>query len=590
VSGDALRFVAGMAVALAIGSAPSGPRPRDRHGDTPGLIVVVVVDQMRADYFARYGRHWRAGLHRLITEGASFDRAAYPYLNTVTCAGHATIGTGRLPLHHGIVRSQWYDRTSGRVVGCTHDEDARTLGPTGSSAGGDTPRLLLAPTLAERLKQGGGRVVAISLKACAAIGLAGSGADAVLWFGGSGTFVTSTAYGATLPLFALETLEAHPIEADRAQTWSKALPPDAYVGEDGAAGERPPAGWTNLFPHPLDSPVAGRFVQRWMRAPYADDYTARLARAAIDALDLGGDERPDFLGVSFSALDLIGHSFGPDSHEVQDALARLDRTIGTLLDYLDTRVGRGRYVLALTSDHGVAPVPEQLRARGTDAGRLSALDIRDATEAALPEYLGAGPHVATVLGNEIYLRPGVWERLAPNRAALRALSAAVTRLPGVERLLHRDELTRLTDGDRARRAAALSYFPGRSGDLVVVPRKHWVMTSDATTHGTHHDYDQRAPLVLFGAGIRPGRYADRVSPADIAPTFAALVGLAVTAVDGRPLGRALLPTGVNAPGSPPVRTTLPPCCAPAPDPSPPRTRPARAGARSSRNHGPRTGP
>ena len=246
------------------------------------------------------------------------------------------------------------------------------------------------------------------------------------------------------------------------------------------------------------------------------------------------------LGVSFSALDLIGHAFGPDSHEVQDALARLDRTIKTLLDHLDRQVGRGRYVLALTSDHGVAPIPEQVWAKGVDAGHLSAGAIRDAVERALADYLGGGPHVAAVLGTEIYLNQGVWAQVAAHPPAWQAVNAAVTAVPGVERMLHRGQLTRTIDGDRLQRAAALSYFPGRSGDLVVIPRKHWVMTSDATSHGTPHDYDQRAPLVLFGAGIRPGRYSEHVSPADIAPTLAALSRLPLAGADGRTLARALV--------------------------------------------------
>jgi arylsulfatase A-like enzyme len=317
------------------------------------------------------------------------------------------------------------------------------------------------------------------------------------------------------------------------------LPDGAYAGEDAAVGEQPPAGWTDRFPHPLDAGSLSLFAQRWMRSPYSDAYLGLLAQAAVDALELGKDERPDFLGVSFSALDLIGHAFGPESHEVQDALAHIDRTIGALIDYLDAAVGRRRYVLALTSDHGVAPIPEQLLARGIDAGRLSAATLRDAVESALAIHLGAGPHVAAVVGTEVYLHPGAAARLDATGPPFEAVRAAVTTLPGVARVFHRDELTAARGGDRERRAAASSYLPGRSGDLVVIPRKHWIATDAATTHGTAYDYDQRVPLLLFGAGIRPGRHSERVTPADIVPTLAALAGLAFPGTDGRPLARAL---------------------------------------------------
>jgi predicted AlkP superfamily pyrophosphatase or phosphodiesterase len=528
--------VAVVAVVATLGSTPVAS-PAATTPDGPALVVLLVVDQMRADYVTRYGRHWQHGLARLAREGARFDRAAFPYLNTTTCVGHATIGTGRFPSRHGIVRNSWYDRSAGRVVDSTDDPDA--LPGKDRRTGGETPCRLLAPTLAERMKQGGGRSVALSLKACAAIGLAGHEADAVLWFGGCGSFVSSAAYGSIVPRFAVDTIARRPIERDRGETWVKVLPGGAYAGEDAALGERPPAGWSDRFPHSLDAGSLELFAQRWMRSPYADAYLGLLARAAVEALDLGKDERPDFLGVSFSALDLIGHAFGPESHEVQDALARIDRTIGALIDYLDTAVGLRRYVLALTSDHGVAPIPEQLLAKGIDAGRLSLATLRDAVEGALVTHLGAGPHVAAVAGTEVYLHPGAATRLDATGPAFEAVRAAVVNVPGVARVFHRDELTVARGGDRERRAAALSYVPGRSGDLVVIPRKHWIATDVATTHGTSYDYDQRVPLILFGAGIRPGHHSERVTPADIVPTLALLAGLALPGTDGRPLARAL---------------------------------------------------
>lgn len=543
----ALGVTAVAAVSL-LAAAPAGSPPPGTT-DAPALAVVLVVDQMRADYLTRYGRHWQYGLARVVREGARFDRAAYPYLNTTTCVGHATIGTGQFPLHHGIVRNSWYDRAAGRVVDCTDDPDAPAVGGRPGAAG-ETPRRLMAPTLAERMKQAGGRSVVISLKACAAIGLAGHEADAVVWFGRSGSFVMSSAYGSALPRFAVDTLASRPIERDRGEIWSKVLADRAYAGEDGAAGERPPAGWAARFPHPLDADSPALFVQRWMRSPYADAYLGLLARAAIDALELGTDDRPDFLGVSFSALDLIGHAFGPDSHEVQDALAHLDRIIGTLIEYLDEAVGARRYVLALTSDHGVAPIPEQRLAKGLDAGRLSAAGIRDAVESALSTHFGAGPHVAAVVGTEVYLHPGASARLDAIGPAFEAVKSELTRLDGVARVFHRGELTVPHGGDRERRAAALSYSPRHSGDLVVIPRKHWIMTDSATTHGTSYDYDQRAPLIFFGAGIRPGRYSERVTPADIAPTLAAVAGLAFTGTDGRPLARALAAGRPRSPSRP----------------------------------------
>jgi predicted AlkP superfamily pyrophosphatase or phosphodiesterase len=530
--------------ALLVGATPAARTA----AEPPSLVVLLAVDQMRADYVERYGRHWTAGLRRLLDGGARFDHAAYPFLNTVTCTGHSTIGTGRFPRRHGMILNQWWDRGAGRWVACTEDPSVQTVHAGGTIAGGDSAARMMAPAFAARLRANGGRVVGLSLKARSAITLAGADADAVVWFGGPGTWVTSTAYARELPPFVLEVLKRHPIEADRRETWTKRLEASAYVGEDAAAGERPPAGWSNVFPHPLESSSAEQFLERWQVAPISDSRLVDLALAALDRYELGRRGRTDFLAVSFSSLDRVGHAFGPDSHEVQDVLARVDAEIGRLLDQLDARVGRGRYVVALSADHGVGPVPEQAAAKGLDAGRLDPKRVIEAINTAAAKYLGpaTGSYVAAVAYTDIYLRPGVWERLRANAEAAGAVVEAIGQLPGIMRVFRSDELAQLRDDDPIQRAAALSYFPGRSGDLIVVPKRYWMLSPGAAaTHGTLHDYDQQVPVVFAGAGIRPGRYTTAATPADIAPTLAALLQIQGD-FDGRPLREALADAATGA--------------------------------------------
>jgi arylsulfatase A-like enzyme len=301
---------------------------------------------------------------------------------------------------------------------------------------------------------------------------------------------------------------------------------------DDAPEEQPPAGWSAVFPHPLDHV---RFLNLWQHSPSADEYLARLATAAVDSYKLGGDDRVDYLGVSFSTLDIVGHAFGPDSHEVQDILAHLDGTIGRLLSALDERVGRGSYVVALTADHGVAPIPEQAIAAGLSAGRVDGNAIVAAAEAALVRHLGKGPHTAGLLYTDYYFLPGVWDRLRKDREALAAVKTAVLAVPGVGWVFTADELRRVHDRDPAQRAAALSWFEGRSGDLIVIPKQYWISSSAATTHGTLHPYDQRVPLIFYGPGIPPGMRSGSASPADVAPTLAAIGGVRLEESDGRAL-------------------------------------------------------
>lgn len=514
---------------------PSSARPR--------LVVVVVVDQMRSSYLTEYGPQWIAGLRRLMQEGAWFTEAAYPYMNTVTCTGHATIATGTFPYRHGIVSNEWWDRESRRDVVCTQDDSASAIGYGQPVAGGDSARWLQQPTLAERMRSVFGpevQIAALSLKTRSAMMLAGRAEDVVVWFDTSKGVWASSAASSARPVEFLRTFaQTHPVTADCGRVWQRLRPAEQYRYADNLPGERPPYGWSATFPHLLGDECDGSataFFERWSRSPYADRALVRLAIATVEALELGQHDPPDFLGLGFSTLDLVGHSFGPRSHEVQDVLLQLDRSLSELLAQLDRAVGRQHYVLALTADHGVSEVPEQ----NTSGGRLSASRVMQEVERVLDQRWGEADYVARIRYSDLYFHPGVFERLQQDRETLEAVLTALRAVPGVARVFRRDELSALrASDDQQARAAALSYFPGRSGDLMILPQPGWIASSNAATHGTSHDYDARVPLILLGAGVRPGRYPQAASPADIAPTLAHLLGIDFPDRDGRVLQEAL---------------------------------------------------
>ncbi len=423
-----------MAALAALWPAHAGQPAADRH---PALVVIVVVDQMRAEFLTRYARHWSSGFKRLLEQGAIFDQAYYPYLNTVTCAGHATIGTGAWPKTHGIILNQWYRRELGAVRPCTADPSATTFTYGGTPGGdGHSAHALAVPTLAERmrLRWRTSRAVTMSLKARSAIMMAGRNATAVTWLGASG-WQTSSAYGRLRPEL-MRFFEAQPFTADGGRVWERLHPADAYSGADDGVGERPATGWTAVFPHQLPESTAHTYRELWEESPYSDAYLGQLAAAAVRDFALGQRGVTDFLGVSFSATDLVGHSFGPDSHEVQDVLTRLDRTLGALLDTLDAAVGREGYVLALSSDHGVAAVPEAARAAGQPAGRVPLGLVRGTVDKAL-SALGAGPHVARAEYTQVYLTREA--RARATSAAVAPAVEALRRLPGI--------LTAIWNGD-----------------------------------------------------------------------------------------------------------------------------------------------
>ncbi|HXW05398.1 MAG TPA: alkaline phosphatase family protein [Vicinamibacterales bacterium] len=529
-------WLASVAVVLALVAAPAAQsRP-------PRLIVLVVVDQMRADYLTAYSGGFTGGLRRLMRDGAWFTRAGYPYLNTVTCPGHATIGTGTFPYRHGMILNNWFDRETGRIPYCTDDPSETEISYSGlEPVQGDSARRLLQPALGEQIVRHGGRSVSLSLKPRSAIGLTGRRADAVVWFDDRGGWTTSTAYGDAPVPFLARFIEANPVTADLDKIWERTLPPSAYKYKDDAEGEGTVGEWTRTFPHPL-RPAPGKaetqFFTRWQRSPFSDEYLGRMAAAAVDALELGQRESTDYLAVSFSALDMVGHAYGPRSHEVQDLLVRLDLTIGRLLDHLDREVGRDNYVLGLSADHGVAGIPEQ-EGRG---GRQTSAQVIDELQKLLVPILGEGKHVLANTYTEVYLAPAARERIFADPGLTRKVVDTLRRLPAVARVFRGDELATESarrSGDPVRRAAALSYHEGRSGDFVLVPREHWLLSSSTTTHGTLYPYDQRVPVIVFGARVRPGRYRQGATPADLAPTLASVAGVQIEPTDGRVLREAL---------------------------------------------------
>ncbi len=533
-----LAAVAALAVLL-------GTAPRAATRPAPKLAVVIVVDQMRADYVEHFRKDWTAGLKRLVSDGAWFQRAAYPYQGTWTCPGHATVATGAFPHRHGIIDNAWWDRATSSMVTCTTDDAVHDVGFGGAEHGGNSAAALRTPTLGDEMRgQKNSHVATVSLKARSAIMLAGHGGDSVVWLNDDlSGWTTSSAYGSDAEPAIRRFLAASAIDADYGKSWTRMLRPPAYLHPDDGLAENPPAGWTSTFPHPLTSTSGhpdGEYHVKWERSPFADEFLERLGASIVDDLRLGRHDAPDLFAISFSTPDLVGHRFGPKSQEIQDLYARLDKTIGALLDHLDAAVGRNQYVVALTADHGIPDIPEQMAKEGVDAGRLSVRSLSDVAERAAAAALGPGQHVARENSGEIYFRPGVYDRLRARPDALEAVVGALSAQPGVEHVFRSDDLL---DAAKAatplQRAAALSYVPGRSGDLIVAARPGWRFAPTGTTHGTANPDDQRVPIVLMGYGIRRGEYQEAATPADIAPTLASLVDVVLPHAEGRVLREAV---------------------------------------------------
>jgi predicted AlkP superfamily pyrophosphatase or phosphodiesterase len=534
-------------------------RPAVRSGEPfekPKLVVLLVVDQMRADYIDKFRFQWTGGLKRLVEEGAWFRNAAYPYAATETCVGHATISTGALPASHGMISNEWWDRQLQKGVTCTADPSVKNVGYAGATVGGgDSAVKMLTPAFADELKFQSGeetRVVTFSLKARASITMGGRTADAVTWFDPSvGAWTTSSAF--PVAPFVEQYAKAHPVSGDYGKTWAPLLPSSSYLYAQTAIGAVPPAGYGAAFPHPLrgepDSTKADSlFYSQWQASPYADTYLRELAETAVDKLGLGKRAGTDFLAVSFSSVDYVGHAFGPRSWEIQDILARLDRDLGALFSHLDRAVGKRNYVVAFSADHGVVPIPDDLTKSGREAGWLNLAEVRAHIETALEPFHFPKPVLSEIGGTDLYFAPGVYDKLKSDPAALDAVLKAIEAVPGVAAVYRAEELEdRPATRSPLRTAQANSFFLSRSGDLLLVPKPYWPWDfaapgksrSYGTTHGTPYAYDQRVPELFMGYGIQPGEYFESVTPADIAPTLAALCSVTLAARDGQVLSQAL---------------------------------------------------
>jgi len=536
-------LLAAVLLASIVAAAQTAP-PAAPSLEKPKLVVFISVDQMRGDYIDRFRHQWSKGLRRLVDDGAWFRQADYPYYNTVTCSGHASMSTGTVPAVHGMVLNQWWERNNSRLVACTDDENAKliTYGIPVKSIG-NSAHYLMSNTLADEMRLQGSpapKVVSISLKARSAIMLGGRKPDAVIWLDeADGEWVTSTAFAKQPTPFFADYITKHPLQAEMGRKWERSLTKDKYLYDYSTQNRRGIALVSSEFPHTVrgrGDEQRGAFTDAWESSPFSDAYLNALAMTSIDAMKLGRGPGTDYLAIGFSALDKVGHDFGPDSHETQDTLIHLDTQLGVLFDKLDREIGKGHYVVALTSDHGVAPVPERVKAMGFDAGRINTGAVGRAIDGVLARELGPATYQTRVIYNDIYFNDGVYVKLTQNARAMEAVLDLVRKTEGVWRVYRKEQLSAT---DPLTRAPAFSHYEGRSGDIKMLGRAYWITSSSTTTHGTGHRYDTRVPVMLYGFGIRKGEYLDPVAPIDLAPTLALLTGVTLPDAMGRVLSEAL---------------------------------------------------
>ncbi|MBI3184108.1 MAG: alkaline phosphatase family protein [Myxococcales bacterium] len=514
---------------LASATAPAKP---------PRLTVLISVDAMGSDVFLRARPRMKAGLAQLAAQGAFFPTVRYQFAEAVTAAGHATLSTGANPWRHGIVSNRVFSRASGKEEPILFDPSHPVLeAPLGSDD--VSPVNLMAETLADRLRLSThqkGKVVAISAKARSAITMGGRLGQA-WWFNETvGKFVTGTYYAKEFPGWMKAFNDRKLPESYHGKEWSLLSPAKEYSGEDDRPFESDWYALGRAFPHPLSGGLPSPGPQSFAAlasSPFMNDILVQLAKAALEGEQLGKDEVPDLLAVSFSATDRIYHLYGPYSWEMQDAMLRLDKAVGELLAAADKAAGgRANLMVAVSADHGGAAIPEEWLASGIEAARVHPADLQRGLDKELQPRFGAD----LVLGVEevdVYLNgKALAERKLDGAAVRRAAAKWLQAQPGVALAAARDDLFACQTEPGLLEYLKVGFYPERSGDVLFMLKPFHVLTEEqtGTSHGTAYAYDSQVPFILAGKGVKPGVYRQQISAVDVAPTLAAALEIGLPAM------------------------------------------------------------
>ncbi|MFD3393504.1 alkaline phosphatase PafA [Aquirufa sp. OSTEICH-129V] len=499
---------------------------KSTESNRPALVVGIVVDQMRYDYLYKYAdRYSNNGLKRLMREGMNCQDNHYNYAPTVTAAGHASVYTGTVPAVHGIVGNEWTDVATGKKVYCTDDSTVSTVGTTGKT-GFMSPKNMWTSTITDQLKLAQNfksKTIAIALKDRGAILPGGHSADGAYWYDSKeGRWITSSFYMQSLPRW-VQTFNAE----QRAQKYTKAgwntlYPIQTYTlsGPDDSPYESKMAGETApVFPHTLQG---GNPLELIRTSPYGNTLTKDFAIQAMTEEKLGKNGTTDFLAVSFSSTDYVGHSFGPQSIELEDTYLRLDQDIAEILTYLDKNYGKDQVLVFLTADHAVAEVPGYLNSHKMPGGvfdRVKAMsDIKKATQ----EAFGQTDLIIGEDNSQLYFNKAVLSKMNIDREKLiQVVKQSLKKQAGFQELVDLHNIEASTLNNLYTTIIRNGYNQDRSGDVMILLKPQWFIGyKTGTTHSTLYAYDTHVPLLFYGWKVKPSEVTERTSISDISTTLA----------------------------------------------------------------------
>jgi len=495
----------------------------------PKLVVGIVVDQMRHDYLQKfYNRYGEGGFKRMLDQGVNCSNNHYSYAPTVTAAGHASIYTGTTPAVHGIVGNDWTDVLTGKKMYCVDDSTVKTVGTTGKT-GLMSPKNLWTSTITDQVRLAQNfknKTIAIALKDRGAILPGGHTANGAYWYDSKeGNWITSTFYMNELPAWVTKFNAEKQAENLTKNGWNTLYPIQSYTlsAEDESAFEGKIAGEkTTSFPHSF---AVGNALESIRTSPFGNTITKNFAIRSIDEEKLGQGEATDFLAISFSSPDYVGHTFGPQSIELEDTYLRLDKDIEDLLNHLDNKVGKGNYLVFLTADHAVADNPGYLNSKKMPGGAFDRTKAMSDIKNALKLSVGTGDLIIGEENSQLYLDGKTMESLQISREKVfQTIEKVLFKMDGFSRLIDLKNIQNTTLIENYKELIKNGYHPARSGDFMILLKPQWFIGyKTGTTHSTLYAYDTHVPLLFYGWNLSAKEINTKTNINDIAPTLANLL-------------------------------------------------------------------
>jgi len=501
---------------------------------SPKLVVGIVVDQMTYDFIPRYwNKYSEGGFKRLINNGFFCRNTTLVHFPSYTAVGHSGIYTGSVPSIHGIAGNDWYDREKNKLCYCTDDETVSPVGTT-SKEGYMSPANLLSTTITDELinSDKNSKVIAVSLKDRASIFPAGHKGTAYWYDVADKKFISSSYYMKNLPEWVNNFNDKALPDYFLSNNWNTLLQIEQYTEstEDDSPYEEKYKGEDKpVFPHKLPE-LKEKNKQLIRTSPFGNSLIKDFAIDAVRNENLGNNGAVDFLCVSFSSTDFVGHKFGPNSIEVEDTYLRVDRDISELLEYLDSSVGKDNYLVFLTADHGVCSNPGYLKNKGLPAGTFFTKAILDSLNSALKMKFNSDSLALHFFNQQVFLNRPLIERKKIDSNEIINFTAEYIRnnIEGVEKVYTVSDLKNKNITDEYIGFFRNGFYEKRCGDVFVNFKKYWIEDRvKGAEHGGPYLYDIHIPLIWYGCGIPKGETDRDVYMTDIAPTLSKLLNIGV---------------------------------------------------------------